>query len=197
MSLRPPLALLADDLEGHPLDLGPHSSPDGAVTLLVCDVEGARDLAERLAPRWSQVLEDHACLVRREVEAHAGAVIKAQGDVFTVALQSAHAGLRCAVSLQRAVARVPVPELGEALRVRVGVHSGFVIASANDFLGRNVVLAARIADRARGGEVLVSSTLKQYTETDPSFTFEPRGEFHFKGVLGEHRLYAAALAAGS
>jgi hypothetical protein len=32
----------------------------------------------------------------------------------------------------------------------------------------------------------VSETLKEYTETDPSFRFEPRGEFHFKGMLGEH-----------
>ena len=39
------------------------------------------------------------------------------------------------------------------------------------------------------GEILVSSTLKQYTETDPSFEFEPRGEHHFKGLLGEHTVY--------
>jgi adenylate cyclase len=58
-------------------------------------------------------------------------------------------------------------------------------------LGRNVVLAARIADQAVGGEILVSSALKEYTEGDPRFRFEPRGEFHFKGMLGEHSIYAA------
>ena len=75
------------------------------------------------------------------------------------------------------------------LMVRVGLHSGFVIAATDDLLGRNVVLASRIAGHARGGEILVSSTLKQYTETDPSFRFEPRGEHHFKGLLGEHEVY--------
>jgi class 3 adenylate cyclase len=53
-----------------------------------------------------------------------------------------------------------------------------------------VVLAARIAAAAKAGEILVSSTMKQYTETDPSFTFEPRGEHHFKGLHGEHEVFS-------
>ena len=75
------------------------------------------------------------------------------------------------------------------MAVRVGVHSGFVIAGSDQLLGRNVVLASRIAAQAKAGEILVSSTLKEYTETDPSFQFEPRGEHHFKGLLGEHAIY--------
>ena len=57
-------------------------------------------------------------------------------------------------------------------------------------MGRNVVLASRIAGQARGGEILVSSNVKQYTETDPSFHFELHGEYHFKGLHGEHTVYA-------
>ena len=64
-----------------------------------------------------------------------------------------------------------------------------MIGNPEQLMGRNVVLAARIAAQAKGGEILVSSTLKEYTETDPSFQFEPRGEFHFKGLLGEHTVY--------
>ena len=52
------------------------------------------------------------------------------------------------------------------------------------------MLGARIAGCARGGEIMVSSTLKEYTETDPSFRFEERGEHRFKGVLGEHHVFA-------
>jgi class 3 adenylate cyclase len=59
-------------------------------------------------------------------------------------------------------------------------------------MGRNVVLAARIAAQARPGEILVSSNVRQYTASDPSFTFEERGEFHFKGLHGEHEVYAVA-----
>ena len=59
------------------------------------------------------------------------------------------------------------------------------------------VVAADPVDAARDAvalhrpdEILVSSTLKQYTESDPSFSFEPHGEYHFKGVLGEHDVYS-------
>jgi class 3 adenylate cyclase len=73
--------------------------------------------------------------------------------------------------------------------VRIGLHSGFVIGNPEQLMGRNVVLASRIAAQAKGGEILVSSTLRQYTETDPSFEFEEQGEYHFKGLLGEHTVY--------
>ena len=39
------------------------------------------------------------------------------------------------------------------------------------------------------GAILVSSALKEYTETDPSLDFELRGEFRFKGLLGDHVVY--------
>ncbi len=64
-----------------------------------------------------------------------------------------------------------------------------MITGEEGILGRNVVLTSRIAAHAKAGEILVSSALKQYTETDPSFEFEPRGEHHFKGLLGEHVIY--------
>ena len=110
---------------------------------------------------------------------------------------SAHAGLR----RDRAPAGVLLAPL------RIGLHSGFVMADASDFYGRNVVLAARIADHAQPGEILVSagscatrratahragggpwcSPVSRHTSGDPSFEFEPRGEQHFKGhLLGEH-----------
>jgi class 3 adenylate cyclase len=83
---------------------------------------------------------------------------------------------------------------GERLRIRIGLHAGAVIPDEDDFFGRNVVLAARIADRARGGEILVSSELKEYTEIDPSFAFEQLGELELKGLLGSHVVYSVAWA---
>ena len=82
------------------------------------------------------------------------------------------------------------PARGRPLRLRVGLHTGFVITNDEEMYGRNVVLGARIAGCAQGGEIMVSSTLKEYTETDPSFRFEERGEHRFKGVLGEHMVFA-------
>jgi class 3 adenylate cyclase len=165
------------------------SSPDGAVTLMLSDIADAAVAAEQLGPeRWERLVRDHHLLVEQLVDRHDGKVIKFEGDGFLASFNSAHAGLHAAVELQRTFGGGQAD--GHGLAIRMGVHSGFVIANPDQLLGRNVVLAARIAAQAKAGEILASSTLKQYTETDPSFRFEPRGEYHFKGLLGEHTLYA-------
>jgi class 3 adenylate cyclase len=180
---------IASALEPVTPTLGRMSSPDGAVTLMLSDIAGAGAVADELGPeRWEQLLRDHHLLVEQLVARHDGEVAKFQGDGFLASFNSAHAGLHAAVELQRTFAGAS-PER-RSLAVRVGLHSGFVIGNPEQLMGRNVVLAARIAAQAQGGEILVSSTAKEYTESDPSFRFQEHGEYHFKGLLGEHTVYA-------
>ncbi len=188
--------VIAESLGDTQPQLGEMSSPDGALTLLFCDLEDAAEIERELGPeRAAELLRDHRLIVERVVEHHAGTVAKSHDDGFMVAFDSAHAALRCAIDLQRSLADRTVPGGDRPLRLRVGLHTGFVIANNDDMYGRNVVLGARIAGCAQGGEIAVSSSLKEYTETDPGFRFEERGEHHFKGVLGEHRVFAVDWAA--
>ena len=89
-------------------------------------------------------------MLERIVEHHDGNLVKSESDGHMIAFSSAHAGLRCAIELQRTFAGRSLTALGAPLAIRSGLHTGFVIVNADDFLGRNVVLAARIADRAAG-----------------------------------------------
>jgi class 3 adenylate cyclase len=172
-------------------ELGEMSSPDGALTLLFCDLEDAAEIREELgAERAAELLRDHRTIVEQIVHHHGGTVAKSHDDGFMVAFDSAHAALRCALDLQSTLSERTVPGGARELRLRVGLHTGFVITNDEEMYGRNVVLGARIAGCARGGEIVVSSTLKEYTESDPSFHFEERGEHRFKGVLGEHHVFA-------
>jgi class 3 adenylate cyclase len=182
--------VIASTLEPVMPDFGEFSSPDGALTLMFSDIENAADVLARVGDeRSSDLLRDYRALVEQLVAHHDGRVVKAQDDGFMVAFMSAHAAVRCAIEMQRTFATRVLSWLEEPLRLRAGLHTGFVIANADEFYGRNVVLAARIADRAGGGEILVSSALKEYTETDPTLRFESRGEFHFKGLVGEHAVH--------
>lgn len=166
------------------------SSPDGALTLMLSDIADADAVAAQLGPeRWEQLIGDHHLLVERLVAHHDGQVVKFERDGFLASFNSAHGGLHAAVELQRTFSRSGDGGASHAPALRVGVHSGFVIANPDQLLGRNIVLATRIAAKAKAGEILVSSNLKQYTETDPSFDFEVAGEHHFKGLLGEHTVY--------
>lgn len=166
------------------------SSPDGALTLMLSDIADAQTVASQLGPeRWEQLLGDHHLLVERLVAHHDGQVLRFERDGFLATFNSAHGGLHAAVELQRTFSSGD-PGTARTLALRVGLHSGFLIGNPDELLGRNVVLATRIAAHAQAGEILVSSTLKQYTEGDRRFRFELRGEHHFKGLLGEHTVYA-------
>jgi adenylate cyclase len=178
--------VIASALEPVTPALGRMSSPDGAVTLMLSDIADADQAAEQLGPeRWEQLVRDHHLLVERLVASHDGQVMKFQDDGFLASFNSAHAGMHAAADLQRTFSAGQ-----SSLAIRVGLHSGFVMGDPEQPLGRNVVLASRIAGQAKGGEILVSSSAKEYTQTDPSFRFEEHGEYHFKGLHGEHVVYS-------
>ena len=170
------------------------TSPDGAITLLLSDIADAGAAAQRLgAERWDQLLTDHHVLIAELVASYDGEVVRVDGDGFLAAFHSAHAGLHAAAELRRAFTELATPFDGGTLALRIGLHSGFVIPTPEQPQGRNVVLVARIAGQAKGGEILVSSSLKQYTQRDRRFRFDRRGEYHFKGLVGEHTVYAVDL----
>jgi hypothetical protein len=100
--------------------------------------------------RWLELLHEHNAIVRKRVAAHEGFEVKAEGDGFMLAFQSARRALQCAIDTQRAFAERN-ESADEVIRVRIGLHTGEAIKEADDFYGKNVILAARIAAQARGG----------------------------------------------
>jgi class 3 adenylate cyclase len=179
---------VARAVESDHLDLRPHAAPDGTVTLLFTDIEGSTDLTVRLGDqRWLELLRLHHALVRREVQAHGGFEVKCQGDGFMLAFQSARRALECAVAIQRAVA---ASHIDPPIRVRMGLHTGEALRDADDFHGRDVVLAARIADQAGGGEILVSALLRDLLAGRGDLQFDDGREAELKGLTGVHQIYA-------
>ena len=67
-----------------------------------------------------------------------------------------------------------------ALRVRMGVHRGEVIREADDFFGRTVIVGARVAASAEGGEVLVTDDVRTVTRAE--FEFGEVRELSLKGL---------------
>jgi class 3 adenylate cyclase len=76
------------------------------------------------------------------------------------------------------------------LRVRIGLHSGEVELVGNDVAGIAVHIASRIGAIAAGGEVLVSSTVKDLV-AGSGIRFEDRGANQLKGISDEWRLFRA------
>jgi class 3 adenylate cyclase len=170
--------------------LRPAAAPDGTVTILFSDIEGSTALNERLGDvRWIELLREHNIVVREQVRACGGFEVKAQGDGFMLAFPSARRAIHCARAIQEAIAR----DLGDhpdgPIRVRIGLHTGEAIRDESDFYGKNVVVAARIADKARGGEILASAVVKQLTESAGDIAFEEAREVELAGLAGTHAVY--------
>jgi eukaryotic-like serine/threonine-protein kinase len=170
--------------------LRPAAAPDGTVTVLFSDIEGSTKLNERLGDvRWLELLRAHHAIVREQVHQHGGFEVKSQGDGFMIAFPSARRAVQCARAIQHAIDS----RLGEhpdgPIRLRIGLHTGEAIREEADFYGRNIVFAARIADEARGGEILASSVVKQLTESAGDLRFENEREVELDGLTGTHRVY--------
>jgi len=170
-------------------DLRGHVAPDGTVTILFSDIEGSTAMTERLGDKRAQkVLRAHNAIVREQVAAHAGFEVKSQGDGFMIAFQSARRALRCAIAVQRAIAAHAERQPDAAVRVRIGLHTGEPIKEADDFFGHSVITAARIAAQAAGGEILVSSLIRELTESVGEFTFGDVRSVRLKGLSGTRKV---------
>jgi class 3 adenylate cyclase len=170
--------------------LRPAAAPDGTVTMLFSDIEASTALNERLGDvRWLELLRAHNAVVREEVLEHGGFEVKAQGDGFMIAFPSARRAVQCARAIQRAISSQLDEHPDGPIKLRIGLHTGEAIREEADFYGKNVVLAARIADEARGGEVLASSVVKQLTESAGDVGFENERELELQGLAGTHVVY--------
>jgi class 3 adenylate cyclase len=182
-------------VESEKPDLRTHAAPDGTVTLMFSDIEDSTLLTERLGDQaWQDLLRKHNALIREQLRAHDGYEVKTMGDGFMVAFQSAKKGLDCAIAIQRAFDGHNATN-GEHVKVRIGLHAGEAIKDGDDFYGKNVILASRVAAKAVGGEILVSSLLRQLVESsvDRAAFSEPR-EVELKGLAGVHQVYRVEVA---
>jgi class 3 adenylate cyclase len=159
------------------------SSPEGSVTILFTDIEGSTELVERLGDwMWMKLLRTHDDIVREQLSAHGGLEVKHQGDGFMIAFDSSREAVRFAIATQRAFAEHAAAHPDQALRIRIGVHSGFAVRESDDFFGRSVIVAARVAALAEGGEILVSDDLREYASSDDSLSFGPARTVELKGL---------------
>ncbi len=132
---RTSIDVIASALEPLAPAVGWLSSPDGALTLMLSDVADAASIEAQLGPaRSEQLLSDRHLLVERLVAHHDGQVVKFERDGFLASFNGAHGGLHAALELQRTFGDTNGADPAPALGLRIGLHSGFVIAGSDELL---------------------------------------------------------------
>ncbi|HKX01081.1 MAG TPA: adenylate/guanylate cyclase domain-containing protein [Methylomirabilota bacterium] len=152
-------------------------------TILFTDiVDATRRAAELGDRRWRDVLQAHHATVRGELGRFRGREIDNAGDGFLASFDGPARAVRAGCSIAESVRRL-------GLEIRAGVHTGECEVIGDKLGGIAVHIGARVAALAQGGEVLVSSTVKDLV-AGSGLRFEDRGVHALKGVPGEWHLFA-------
>jgi class 3 adenylate cyclase len=151
-------------------------------TILVVDIVGSTEKAARLGDaRWTQVMNHYYAAVRRELKTLRGKEVVTTGDGLLATFDAPDAGIRCATAIREAVRTL-------GLEIRVGLHAGEYKVSGPDMIGLAFHIGTRVAAKARSGEVLVSSAIKDLMSAS-GIRFRDRGAHQLKGVPKRWRLY--------
>lgn len=153
-------------------------------TVLFTDiVESTRRAAELGDRQWRAVLDRHDQAVREQLARFRGREVKNLGDGFLATFDGPARAIRCAAAIKQSV-----EPLG--ILVRGGLHTGEIELKREDIGGIAVHIAARVADLAKPGESLVSSTVRDLV-AGSGLRFEDRGLRALRGLPEEVHLYAA------
>jgi len=151
-------------------------------TILFVDIVRSTEKAARLGDaRWTQVMKHYYAAVRRELKTSRGKEVVTTGDGLLATFKAPDSAIQCATTIREAVRTL-------GLEIRVGLHAGEYKVSGPDLFGLTFHIGARVAAKARAGEVLVSSSVKDLMSPS-EIQFKDRGSHQLKGVPKRWRLY--------
>jgi adenylate cyclase len=127
-------------------------------------------------------------VVEPVVRSAGGSVVKRLGDGMMVVFDDPAEGVGALREAVSAVAALDAVE-GYTPCMRAGLHVGRPRRLGGDYLGVDVNIAARLADEAAGGELLVSDVALERLDTD-ALEVKRRRRFKVKGVPRDLAAYS-------
>jgi class 3 adenylate cyclase len=151
-------------------------------TILFVDIVRSTEKAARLGDkRWTLVMNHYYAAVRRELKALRGKEIVTTGDGVLATFVKPAAGIDCATAIREAVRTL-------GLEIRMGLHAGEYEVSGKEVVGLAFHIGARVAAKARAGEILISSAVKDLMPSS-AIRLKDRGAHQLRGVPKKWRLY--------
>ncbi|HEX4744955.1 MAG TPA: AAA family ATPase, partial [Candidatus Limnocylindria bacterium] len=166
--------------------------PERTVTraFLFSDLRGYTDFVEsRGDVEAAALLREYRGIVRAAVARGGGAEVKTEGDSFYVVFESALAALECAVAIHRGAQAYNDAHPSAPIRIGMGLHVGETVPYDDQFVGGAVNVAARLASKAKAGELVVSDTFRGLVRTGQRYPMEDLGPQRLKGVTERLRAW--------
>ncbi len=151
-------------------------------TVLFTDIVRSTELAGSLGDEeWTTVVGAHEAAATAVVEIGGGRVIKGTGDGILAIFPDPAMAIACAERL-----RTDSRAMG--LSVRVGLHTGRIVATSDEVRGLAVHLAARVMSVAERDQIVVSRTVRDLM-LGSEYRFVDLGPHTLKGIEGTWNLY--------
>jgi predicted ATPase/class 3 adenylate cyclase len=163
------------------------------VTFLFADVEGSTKLLYTLGERFAPARARMRDIVREAASRHGGHEVDWAGDGAFLAFSRARSAIVAAVEIQRTLGEEPwAPD--EALRLRVGIHTGEPELDEEGYIGMEVVVAARICAASHGEQIVVTRATRDVAGDEPlrDASYKPLGRHRLKDVPSAEQLFQIA-----
>ncbi len=160
----------------------------GRVALVFTDIVGSTRLWASSATLMSESLALHDRLLGEVFAAHDGYLFARLGDGVGVAFATCEDAVHASNAVQQALRAADWP--GPRLDVRIGIAVGEPEARDQNYFGDSVNLAARLTAAAQGGQILVTSDVRD----EVKFEGRDLGERYLRGVETPQRIWQIGLA---
>ncbi len=130
---------------------------------------------------WRKMLDAHDVIAHKTVTEHRGRIVKNTGDGILAVFEGPVKALQCAEALITGLEAIGLP-------IRAGLHVGEVVNRGDDVTGIAVNIAARVMDKAKSGQALLTQTVKDLTGGS-NIEFQSVGQYELKGLPEKFELF--------
>jgi class 3 adenylate cyclase len=155
-----PVGFIANEIEVAQRAKTQSELPSGFVTMLMTDIEDSTALVQELGPRFGTLIDEVWTALRDAVAAANGIEVEARADEFFAVFEAPRGAVDAAIAMQRTFAGTKFSD-DVAVRIRVGIHSGYPTRTADNYVGVDVNATSRITALGHGQQIVVSANTRE------------------------------------
>ena len=154
-------------------------------TIVFTDIVASTDMLTNLGDATARdIFIKHDQIIRNQLKFFRGKELQNLGDGFMLSFSSASLAIKCSCAILREIKNRLSP-----VKIRIGINTGEVVFREGEHpFGQAVVIASRINQKCKGGQILVSDITKKMV-SGSMIDFEYKGNFSLKGISGRNKLY--------
>ncbi|HEX9494129.1 MAG TPA: AAA family ATPase [Candidatus Limnocylindria bacterium] len=136
------------------------------------------------------LIADYRRIVRAEIAKHEGGEVKTEGDSFYVVFTTTGSAVSCAAAILREADRYSRERPDRPMRIGAGIHAGEPVPHEGQFVGSAVIVAARLAQNASAGELLITDVVRALLPRSLTLPMSERIGLVLKGIQEQPKVYA-------